>query len=122
MTLGEKIDKLFEIREAKLKAAELVTNIGNEFDAVQKDIIAHMKTEDVRAAKGLKATASVGLKFVSSVEDIEKFVKWIVKNEKFYFIQKRTSSGAVKEMYESTNKLPPGTTSYTEPKLNLRRT
>jgi len=121
MTLGEKIDKLFELREKKLKAKEIVSDIQKDFDIIQIDIISHMQAEDVKAVKGIKASASISIGFYPGVEDLELFANWVVKNGKYEMMQKRVSSAAIKEMLDSTNKLPPGVKSYTEPKLNLRR-
>jgi hypothetical protein len=121
MNLGQKIDKLFELREEKYKQKEKVSEIQKEFDQIQAEVISRMENEDLEKAAGDKATATLGTGFYPSVEDIEKFVRWITRNKKFEFIQKRVSKGAAQEMLDSTNKLPPGVKSYNEAKLNLRR-
>ena len=121
MNLGQKIDTLFSLREEKLKQNQKVKDIQKEFDGLEKEVISHMQAEDVKAAKGAKASVSVTMGFYPSVYDLEAFANWVVENKKYEMMQKRVSSGAAKEMLDSVNKLPPGVESHTEPKLNLRR-
>ena len=121
MNLGQKIDTLFLLREEKLKQNEIVKSIQREFDSLEEDIILNLQAEDVKAAKGNNASASVKMGFYPTVNDLEMFANWVVKNKKYEMMQRRLSSAAVKEMYDSTNKLPPGTEAHTKAKLNLRR-
>lgn len=121
MTLGEKIDKLFLLREQKLKYNDVIKEIQKEFDGLQEDIILNLQGEDIKKATGEKASASVSMGFYPTVNDLEKFVDWVFKNKKYEMMQRRLSSVAVKEMYDETNKLPPGTEAHTKAKLNLRR-
>jgi hypothetical protein len=121
MNLGQKIDKLFNLREEKLKQNEIVKTIQRQFDDLQDDIILNLQGEDIKKATGEKASASVSMGFYPTVNDLEIFATWCVKNKKYEMMQRRLSSAAVKEMYDETNKLPPGTEAYTKAKLNLRR-
>ena len=122
MNLGEKIDKLLALRDSKAELNEQIKKINELFKTMQIEVITHMEKEDVRAAKGVMASASITIGFYPGVKDLEAFAKWVVKNNKYEMMQKRVAPAAIKEMYDSTNKLPPGVESHTEPKLNLRRT
>lgn len=121
MTLGEKIDKLFELREKRDMINTMLKDVNKELDLRKNDIIAEMEFEDCKSFKAEKAIASITLGFYPSIEDLETFAIWVVKNNKFEMMTRSCSKAAIKEMLDKTNKLPPGVVTHTEPKLNLRR-
>jgi len=121
LSIGKKIDALFDLREQKTKANEMVKDINKEFTDLQSEILNEMQAIDAKSVKGERATASVTIGFYPNIEDGETFFNWAVKNKRYEFLRKQINAAPAKEMLDQENKLPPGVSSHTEPKLNLRR-
>ena len=121
ISLGDMIDELFNLREQKTKANEAVKEIDKQFRELQMQIIDEMQLQDCKSFRATKATASVTIGFYPAIENAEQFFNWAVKTKRYDFLRRQVNSAPAKEMLDQENKLPPGVTSHTEPKLNLRR-
>lgn len=66
-------------------------------------------------------TASLSIKNMPSVSDMEAFVSWCYENNRVDMIQKRVASKTCNDYIEETNEVPAGISMYSETKIGFRR-
>ena len=82
-----------------------------------------MKEEGALRVTGSKATISVSINTVPSVEDWEKFYRYVRKHKAFHLLERRPASKAWREEVENRRGRPvPGTKGFEKSTLNLRNT
>jgi hypothetical protein len=121
LTLGDKIDAIYHLREQKYGFDAQAKKIQETIDQVKQEILGEMEVLKIDRASGDKASAFIEIKFHPSVVDKEKFFTWAVKNKKFEFVQSRCNTAAIKEFHEQKNKLPEGIEVHTEAEIMLRK-
>ena len=119
--LGTLIDKLSDLRERKRGLDEDRKEINKEYETVEHEIMDFMEINKLEKASGENATASYKIETYPQVDDKEKLTLWVVKENRYEFLQSRVNMGPVKEMLDADNLLPDGVTVFTKPKLSLRR-
>lgn len=126
MPLASLIDMAFQQREEKKALDKEIKAMNALFEMMEFGIIQRMEEQSdgdnlLTSAGGLLASAFVIEEDVQSVDpDMwPSLFEWIADNKAAYILQKRLSSGAVKELIEAGTELP-GVSTLTRKKLNLR--
>lgn len=101
LDLGTAIDKLYELRSQRLDVEKVVKTMKSDELALRVHIKQMLDSINLDGAKGSAATAAV----VTSVDPVAKdwlqIYEFIRENDAFDMLQKRLSSMAVKERWES---------------------
>lgn len=119
-TLGACVDKLYEMREKRLKlAAEVEKMQGQEYE-LREHILTMMNEQDMEKATGKLASASMKPTIVARVQDWDVFYEYIRKNKAFFLLQRRVNDSAYREILEN-NKTVPGVESARVVGLNLNK-
>lgn len=101
LDLGTAIDKLYELRSQRLDVEKVVKTMKSDELALRVHIKQMLDSINLDGAKGSAATAVV----ITSVDPVAKdwlqIYEFIRENDAFDMLQKRLSSMAVKERWES---------------------
>jgi len=101
LDLGTAIDKLYELRSQRLDVEKVVKTMKSDELALRVHIKQMLDSINLDGAKGSAATAAV----ITSVDPVAKdwlqIYEFIRENDAFDMLQKRLSSMAVKERWES---------------------
>ena len=101
LDLGTAIDKLYELRSQRLDVEKVVKTMKSDELALRVHIKQMLDSINLDGAKGSAATAAV----ITSVDPVAKdwlqIYEFIRENDAFDMLQKRLSSIAVKERWES---------------------
>ena len=101
LDLGTAIDKLYELRSQRLDVEKVVKTMKSDELALRGHIKQMLDSINLDGAKGSAATAAV----ITSVDPVAKdwlqIYEFIRENDAFDMLQKRLSSMAVKERWES---------------------
>jgi len=125
LTLGAAIDQMWQLRENKRKAAEVVKTIEGQIETLETTMFELLDAQDTRKAEGRKASVSIGEAVVANTIDWTEFMKFVStgkRGDKFaylHLVQKRVSDPAYRELLELGVKVP-GLQPFTKRTLNLR--
>lgn len=101
LDLGTAIDKLYELRSQRLDVEKVIKTMKSDELALRVHIKQMLDSINLDGAKGSAATAAV----ITSVDPVAKdwlqIYEFIRENDAFDMLQKRLSSMAVKERWES---------------------
>jgi len=121
MTLGEKVNRYFEIRDAKDAINAQLKEINEQQEYVELQIIADMEQSGLSKTETSRGSISVAVGMYPEIEDKESFYRWVIANNRWDMVQKRISRGPVLELFETKNILPDGVSTYTKQTINMRR-
>jgi len=99
-TLGARIDKLFEMRTARLAAQKAVDAMREEEGVLSGLVLDHLAAERSEKASGKLATASRVMKTVGKVHDWPKFQKYVAEHDAFDLLQRRVNDAAYRDRLE----------------------
>ena len=120
MSLGKKIDELYELRAKRLALQKEVDTIKDE-ERTRTDEIMHMIGDaGLGAARGAVATAALRTATKPIVTDWHQVYDYIKSNDRFDLLHQRISSLAWAEL-EKDGFLVPGTEAFVELSLSLTK-
>jgi vacuolar-type H+-ATPase subunit H len=120
-SIGQLIDRMDEIRDAKRKLAEQEKVLTDEYNTVKQELLERFDKEGMEKATGTRASASASKVVVANVVDYEKFCAYVKKTGHFHLFQRRISDPAFRELYEiSKGKGVPGLEPFIKLDINLR--
>lgn len=120
-SIGQLIDRMDELREAKRALAEKEKVIQAEYDLIKLQLIERLDKEGMEKATGQRASAGVSRIVVANIVDDAKLFAYIKKTGHFHLFQRRISDPAFRELYElSKGKGVPGLEPFTKTDINLR--
>ena len=105
-TIGACADRLYLVREERLKLAKDVAKMEAEESALKEHIVNILPKSDSSGAQGKVARVSVGTKVVPSPRDWELIMKYIKKNDAFDLLQRRLNTAAVEERWANKKEVP----------------
>lgn len=118
LTIGQAIDKLWELEQEKKAAAAEVKRIEGLIEEAKEKVYEAMDTQGVQQSKGTKASASIGDQTTYNIEDFDALSKYVKKTGYFHLFQRRVSAEAVRELFETKGGVP-GLVPFTKRKINL---
>lgn len=119
-TIGDKIDKLFKLREDKRKLEAKIKAIADDINDTEIELMEHMDKEGTSAAKGNKASVSITSSVKPNVQDWDLFYAYIHKNKFYHLLERRPSVTACRELFETKGKIP-GAIPFVQRRINLRK-
>lgn len=105
-TLGACADRLYKLREDRLKKQKEVDALVAEESAIKNHIIDTLPRSEASGVTGRVGRITINEKVVPRVEDWDAFYKHIAKTKAFELLQRRVSDTAVKERWEDGKKVP----------------
>lgn len=105
-TIGACADRLYTLREERLKQQKLVDAIEAEEKALKEHIIQTLPKSEATGASGKVANVKVVPKTVPQVEDYDKFYAYVAKNKRFDLLQRRLNDKAIQDMWEAKKQVP----------------
>jgi hypothetical protein len=121
MTVGNKINKLFELRAKKGEVQVVLNDLNKEIETLEYAIIQDMENSGLERLSTDSGTVSRTVKLYPKIEDMDAFVKWCADNDRTDMIQKRVNEGSFREYFEQYNMYPEGLDAYEKSSLNVRR-
>lgn len=121
-SLGAQIDKLWLLREKRLKVDKESEKLKSEEYALKQKLIKLYKQDDLNGARGKLGSASIDKKDYPTIkaEDWDKTYAYIKKNNAFELLQRRINEGAVRELW-ALGKQIPGVGKFTDIKITVSR-
>lgn len=108
MSIGEKIDRLYELRAIRLDFSRQVDEMKEKETAMKQEIMDELDAVGLAKATGTKATAGRTCKVQPVVTDWDKVWPYIVAENAYDLVQRRIANLAWKERLDS-GVLVPGT-------------
>lgn len=105
-SIGACVDRLYSLREKRLKIQQEVDSIKSQEEALRLHVLECFNKDDIEGAKGKLATASVLPKTVAHVVDWDALYAYIVKNNAFEMLQRRVNDGAYRERLDNKEPVP----------------
>lgn len=105
-TIGEAIDQLYGMREARLDLSKKVDEMKSQEAALSEYITTQFEKSKIDGAKGDIATAAIKRSVSAKVEDWDKFVGYVVKNKAFDLLHRRVTVEAAKARWTEGKEIP----------------
>lgn len=118
-TVGDKIDRLAQLRDEKRALEEQVKAKDEEITDLEEKLMAQMDKENITKSTGQHATVSISSSVRPTITDWDAFYAYISKNKFFHLLERRPSAAACRELFETKGSIP-GAVPYTQRRLNLR--
>lgn len=120
-SIGQLIDRMDEIREAKRKLSEQEKTLSTEYETVKLELIKRLEGEGMEKATGKRASAGISKVVVANITDYDKLTAYVKRTGHFHLFQRRISDPAFRELFElSKGKGVPGLEPFTKTDINLR--
>lgn len=119
LTIGQKIDAVFDLREKKRALDAQVKELEGQIKGFESELMEDMAAQGVDKMSGTKATVSITSSTVANVEDWDSFLAFVYKMKYGHLLQRRVSDPAYRELLEQGKKIP-GVSPFSQDRLNLR--
>ena len=119
LTIGQKIDAMFDLREKKRAPDAQVKELEGQIKGFESELMEDMAAQGVDKMSGTKATVSITSSTVANVEDWDSFLAFVYKMKYGHLLQRRVSDPAYRELLEQGKKIP-GVSPFSQDRLNLR--
>jgi len=120
LTLGQRIDKLYELRAQRLAGQKKVDELKVQEDIEKVKISDLLKANGMARSSGMVATASRTSKLVPVPTDWDSIFNWMSQTQSYDIVQRRLSTTAWLARHED-GILVPGTESNEVWDLSLTR-
>ena len=105
-SVGRTADLYAEVRELRLAMESEVNDVRARETELRESIIERLSSSDDTGASGLRYRAQIKKKTKPKPADWEKIYDYIVKHDRFDFLQKRLSDKAVMDVMEEEGSVP----------------
>jgi len=119
LTIGQKIDSVFDLREKKRALDAQVKELEGQIKTFESELMEDMAAQGVDKMSGTKATVSITTSTVANVEDWNDFLAYVYKMKYGHLLQRRVSDPAYRELLGQGKKIP-GVSPFTQERLNIR--
>jgi len=106
-TMGKCADKLYELRQQRLEAQKVASEIEAEEKALKAHIIDNLPKSNASGVQGKTARVTVVTREEPQVKDEEAFRKFLNRSKRFDLAYKLRPSGpAIRELWEEGKDVP----------------
>jgi hypothetical protein len=119
-TMGGCADRIYELRNKRLTAQKLVTEIEEEEKALKEHIIQTLPKSEASGVAGKCARVTVITKEVPQVKDWDAFYKHIKKTGDFDLLNRAVSKSGVEARWDAGKKVP-GVVPFELTKLSINK-
>jgi hypothetical protein len=106
LTIGERIDRLMQLKQKKKIAQQIVEEIEKEIAGEEEQLIELMDTQGVQRSTGSMATVSIVESIKPSVQDWDQFYDYIKRHDYFHLLDRRPSVNGCRELFEKNGMIP----------------
>lgn len=117
-TLGACVDRLYKLREARLKAQAEVDLTKEQEEILRQHILHNFAEQDLENSGGRVAKASITRRVVAQVQDWDKFFAWVGKTKSWDMVQRRVNDTAYRARLDEQVEVP-GTEPFTVVSLSV---
>jgi hypothetical protein len=118
--LGDKIDRMFDLREQKRLLTDQIKEIDEEYNEIRDALMGQMTELGTETARATLAQATLTQAVVPTVKDWDELYQYIKDNDALYLLERRPSVGAFRELFQGGEQIP-GVEPYTKFDVSLRR-
>jgi hypothetical protein len=118
--LGELIDHMLAIRDARKDLDKQSADLKQEYDELEQMLLTRLDEEDTTQGRSKTATATVSQMLIPTIEDWEKFEEYVKDNDAFYMLQRRVAAAAFREL-NAQGVVIPGIKPMIQKSISLRR-
>jgi hypothetical protein len=119
LTINDKIDAMFKIREAVRKKEGEIKELNAEREAIEVELLKQMDAEGMTRAAGAKASVTVTESVKPSVEDWDSFYKYIHRMKYYHLLERRPSVTGCRELFEKRGRIP-GVVPFLQRQIQMR--
>lgn len=105
-SLGACADKMYEVREKRLKIQKEVEELKKYEGALREHIIANLPASDATGIAGKKVRVTIRKKTIAVIKDWEKFTEHVAKTKNFAFLTRKLSQPAIQEVWDNGEEVP----------------
>jgi hypothetical protein len=122
LKLGELGDSIYR-KSAEIAAAEeVVKALSGEKRALEDKLLQAMQAAGTDIVRGDLATVSISETIRPKIEDWDAFTTFVLRKKACHLFERRIAATAYREMKETLKGKPlPGTSEYTQLRLNVRK-
>jgi len=99
--MGTVADRLYTLKEERLKVQRIVDAIANEEKVLRQHVIDNLPKSNASGIAGKIARVTVVNKPVPQVKDWKKFHTYIKRTNAFDLLQRRVSASAIEERWDN---------------------
>jgi hypothetical protein len=118
-TTGDLVDELVQLRAEKRELERLADEVGTRAKELELVLLERFDAEGVDSSRTGKATASLKISVVPTIEDWDAFADYVVKTRSTHLIERRASVSGCRELFEKGVPIP-GVASFTKRSINIR--
>ena len=120
-TLGQKIDRLQNLRSQRKEAEQTVNDFKAQERELEVSIMRDMNDSNIERAAGSEASVTYNKSIVPRITDWDSFYAFIYDNRAFHLLERRAASAAYREELEAREgEAIPGVEPFTRESLSLR--
>ena len=105
-TLGACADKLYTLKEQRLKIQAQADAIEEQEKALKEHLIMHLSKEHAEGVAGRAARANITRTVVATAKDWDKFYVYVRQSGDFSLMQKRLHDAACRERWDAKEQIP----------------
>lgn len=120
MKIGQKIDRLYELKLEKAELNRQIAAIEAVFDTIQAEVLAELQEEGVSTMKATRAGVTVKSSTVGTVEDWDAFYQYVLDTQQPFLLERRISVTAYRDLLAAGEDVP-GVKPFTKVELALRK-
>jgi hypothetical protein len=121
VSLGTKIDKIFQLRFEKANLENQVKEINAQIDQLSWEAIGEMEKLGVDKVASNLGTATRKVDLYPRVEDKDSFVNWCTEHGRFDMATMSVNRAVFKQHFDESNDYPEGVDAYEKATLNFRK-
>lgn len=114
-------DRLYDMNQEIAAANAKVEDLKKDRDAVENELMALMDNVGTDIVRSERTTVSISETLRASISDYAAFTAFVARRKAFELFERRVSATAYRELKETLKKPIPGTTEYTQRRLNVRK-
>jgi hypothetical protein len=106
MSIGNLIDKAYDLRQKRLELQREVDKIKDQENEIRQAIMFELDMHGLAKASGAHASAGITMSIQPQVEDWDSVYRFVAETNRFDLLQKRLSTTAWRELVEEGVKVP----------------
>lgn len=121
MTLGEKLRRIYELRDEKDELSEQVKEINKQIDELEWQVLQGMEENALDRMDCDRGSATRNVKLYPKIADKDEFLAYVFESGKTEMLVANVNQAAFRDHFETFNTYPDGVDAYEKATLNYRR-
>ena len=120
MNLGEKIERLYELKKQKTEVNAQLKELDDKYKALEAEIIGALDAVGVDSAKSEHASVTTSTMVVPSLEDWDALSEYILETGQTFLLERRVAVTAFRDLLGAGEAIP-GVSPIEKRSLSLRK-